>query len=108
MGYAAEKIYLILNRYPSQTNAVHKELEKSFGFPILQRILNENYPAIISSINKGEPFTSVAPESNFRKSILDLSTGFNGHVDEALSSEDEALSSEIVKPSGFLKKLVKR
>ncbi len=100
LGYNKEKVKLLLNRYPSPPRTVQQELEKTFGYPVLQRIPNDNYRAVSSTIHKGEPFSALTSESKFRLGMLELAASLNGHV-------ENGRNGTVGKKISFWKKMIK-
>ncbi len=90
-----DKIKVILNR-DSQTEGITKEMvEDVLGMKIEGRIPSD-YRTVISSLNKGEPFVTMAPRSSVAKSLMKISE----HIVHSFPKEKQ-ISIQDKKKKGF-------
>ena len=66
MGYKNDKIKLIINRYIENSEISAKDIEKTVGKEIFQKIPN-NYLTLIDAINIGKTVKEINPQSNIAK-----------------------------------------
>lgn len=72
-----DRIKVILNRDTESAELTTEMIEKVLGLPIKQRIPSD-YKLVISSINKGDPFVTMAHRSPVAKSVLALADDLIG------------------------------
>lgn len=71
LGYAKDKIKIIVNRYMENDEIKAEDVEEVLGHPVYFKIPN-NYFTIINAINKGLPVCEINPHSNIAKSFREL------------------------------------
>ena len=71
MGYKNDKIKLIINRYIENSEISTKDIEKTVGKEIFQKIPN-NYLTLIDAINIGKTVKEINPQSNIAKAYDNL------------------------------------
>ena len=71
MGYKNDKIKLIINRYIENSEISAKDIEKTVGKEIFQKIPN-NYLTLIDAINIGKTVKEINPQSNIAKAYDNL------------------------------------
>ena len=71
LGYAKDKIKIIVNRYMENDEIKVEDVEEVLGHPVYFKIPN-NYFTIINAINKGTPVCEINPHSNIAKSFREL------------------------------------
>ena len=71
LGYAKDKIKLVINRYMDADDIKIEDVEEVLDHKVFFKIPN-NYYTIINSINKGIPICDAAPNSNICKSFKQL------------------------------------
>lgn len=82
-----EKISVVLNRDSDMEGMTPDLIENVLGMKIDCRIPSD-YRTVISSINKGEPFVTLAPRTSVAKSVIKLA---NQIMDEKVSEEESNL-----------------
>lgn len=92
LGYASDKVELIVNRFDRSADIGLGDIERSLG-PVTAHVVSNSYKQVCASINQGAPVTQQARGSPVAKSLLEL----------ALS-----LSPARAPGSGFLTRLLKR
>ena len=63
LGYSAEKIKLVLNRYMENEEIKTSDIEDVVKQKVYWKIPN-NYLTMMSAVNKGEPVSRINPDSN--------------------------------------------
>ncbi|MGH2488624.1 MAG: AAA family ATPase [Candidatus Limnocylindria bacterium] len=81
LGYARDKIQLVLNRSNAFTGINIANAESVLGRPITHKVINE-YRAAIGSLNSGAPFMVSRPSSPLARAVGD----FANAVDRELSA----------------------
>jgi pilus assembly protein CpaE len=82
LGYAEEKVKLILNRSNAFTGINVKNAESALKRRIDYQILNE-YRAAINALNSGSPFTFGKADSPLGKSLVDFVKAMDKDMEEA-------------------------
>ena len=71
LGYAKDKIKIIVNRYMENDEIKAEDVEEVLGHPVYFKIPN-NYFTIINAINKGLPVCEINPQKKKKKSFREL------------------------------------
>ena len=71
MGYKGDKIKLIVNRYIENSEISIKDLEKTVGKEVFNRVPN-NYLTLIDAINLGKTVGEINPQSNIAKAYKNI------------------------------------
>jgi pilus assembly protein CpaE len=77
LGYSMEKIKLVINRYLKPSEVTIREIEDTLECPVSWMIPND-FITVTSSINRGEPISTVAPRSEIASSLRQLARKFAG------------------------------
>ncbi|OPZ76176.1 MAG: hypothetical protein BWY77_01960 [bacterium ADurb.Bin431] len=72
MGYAEEKIAVVLNRYPQRISDELQSIEGSIGRSICCRLPLQENGALLESINVGEPIILSRPRHPFSLQMAEL------------------------------------
>jgi pilus assembly protein CpaE len=80
LGYARDKVQLVLNRSNAFTGINIANAESVLGSPITHKIINE-YRGAIGALNSGAPFMVSRPGSPLARAVSDFATA----VDKELS-----------------------
>jgi pilus assembly protein CpaE len=71
LGYADEKVKLIVNRYEKKGDVRLEEMEQAVGVKAVRTLPND-YAAVSASINQGMPVVVLAPNSSVARSIREF------------------------------------
>jgi pilus assembly protein CpaE len=77
LGYASERIRLILNRSTALTGIKAATMENALGRPIDWEIVNE-YARAVSALNRGQPLMVSQADSRLAQSILEFARALDG------------------------------
>ena len=77
LGYSQDKIKLVVNRYLPGADIKIEDVEKTLNYPISWQITND-FPAAMLSINRGQPISDVAPNSEISISFKQLARDIAG------------------------------
>lgn len=99
LGYSKDKIKLVVNRYLPGAEVKIEDLEKALKYPVSWQIPND-YFAAMSSINRGQSISRVAPNSELNISFKQLARDVGGLMGVRVASEKTA-------KAGLLGKLFK-
>jgi pilus assembly protein CpaE len=75
LGYAKEKIHIIVNRHEASTISV-EAIERSLGQSVSHLVPN-NFDVVNESINQGVPVLKLARSCNVTKSLIDIINAFS-------------------------------
>ncbi len=89
LGYAREKVSVVVNRYGSKGDLTLSDLEKVLDENVHAKLPND-YRATIDAAARGQPIYQIAPKSKIVSALDDLATRLNGII---LPSEDGKDSS---------------
>ncbi|MBN2104602.1 AAA family ATPase [bacterium] len=78
MAYTMEKLFIVINRYNALEEFDLKSTEKMLDFPIFWSIPEQDYQTMISSINRGNPISSMKPDLKLSQNFLEMAMKFNG------------------------------
>lgn len=92
LGYASDKVELIVNRFDRSSDIGLSDIERALG-TVTTHVVHNSYRQVCASINQGAPITQQARSSSVAKSLLEL----------ALS-----LAPARTTGSGFLNRILKR
>jgi pilus assembly protein CpaE len=81
VGLRDDRVRLVLNRFMESDDISVAQVEQTLGQPIFSRIPND-YPAVISSINRGRLLREVAPDAEVTAAFGELSDGIVGKKSE--------------------------
>ncbi|NLP10489.1 response regulator/pilus assembly protein [bacterium] len=81
LGYDRDKVFLVMNRYVAHEVLDLEAVENSIGHPVFWRIPNQEYGAMIRSINEGMPMSRRMPKGRFSVSLAEMLDRFNGNLD---------------------------
>ncbi|HTI28943.1 MAG TPA: response regulator [Methylomirabilota bacterium] len=76
LGYAQNKVQLVLNRSNAYTGINVSNAESALGRKIDYQVINE-YRGAISALNSGEPFMSSRADAPLSKSVLSFARAFD-------------------------------
>jgi pilus assembly protein CpaE len=79
LGYARDKIQLVLNRSNAFTGINIANAESVLGRPITYKVINE-YRAAIGSLNSGAPFMVSRPGSPLARAVGDFANAVDGEL----------------------------
>ena len=79
LGFAKDKIQIVLNRYMENDEVSESDVEEVIGRKIFWKIPN-NYFTMMSSINKGIPVCLANPNSNVSKSYRSLAMRLSDRI----------------------------
>lgn len=79
LGYAREKIKLLINRYMPNEEITAEDVEETLEHPIFWKTPN-NYMTVMSAINRGAPIPTVNDESPIWESFLGLASRLAGLI----------------------------
>jgi pilus assembly protein CpaE len=82
LGYAEEKVKLILNRSNAFTGINVKNAESALKRRIDYQIINE-YRSAINALNSGSPFMSAKADTPLGKNVLDFVRALDKESEEA-------------------------
>jgi pilus assembly protein CpaE len=99
LGYSRDKVKLVVNRYLPNAEIKIEDVEKTLNYPVSWQIPNDFFAAM-SSINRGQPISKVAPNSELNISIKQLARDIGGLVGVRVAPEKTA-------KAGLLGKLFK-
>ena len=85
LGYAEDKVKLILNRSNAYTGINVRNAESALKRKIDYQIINE-YRLAISALNSGSPFMAAKSDSPLGKNVLDFAKAVDKESEEATSS----------------------
>lgn len=71
LGYAKEKIYLILNRYENGGDIRLEDVEAALGMKVFKTIPN-SYQAVSASVNQGVPIMKIAKRDSVTEALQDV------------------------------------
>lgn len=97
LGYGADKVHLIMNRYVAHEALDPDAVERTIGQPIFWRIPNQEYSTLIRSINEGIPLSQSIPKSRLTQSLSDLLDRFNGTMNIDADVEDAKIKGTLLK-----------
>jgi len=89
LGYDRDKVFLIMNRYVAHEVLDLEAVENSIGHPVFWRVPNQEYGAMIRSVNEGMPMSQRMPKGRFSASLVEMLDRFNGSLD-AVPAESAA------------------
>ncbi len=88
LGYAPEKIRLIINRHDMRGAITHDEIEKVCRLKVFDVISND-HEAVASSINRGQPLVTMQPQRPIVHEIIKLATSLIGATDEPVPDKTQ-------------------
>jgi pilus assembly protein CpaE len=77
LGYSKDKIRLVVNRYLPGAEIKIADIERTLNFQVSYQIPND-FPTAMSSINRGQPISDVAPNSELSISFKQLAREIGG------------------------------
>lgn len=101
LGYAKQKIKLILNRYMPDEEITLDDVAETLEHPVFCKIPN-NYPVVMTAINRGIPISKVDGGLGLHKSFLDLARRISGVLSSDSSESASNATTEVMsgkKPS---------
>ena len=72
MGYAKNKVQIIINRCPKEDDVLLNDLEKIYSYPITLKIPNHQYDDLIYPINYGTPIVLRQPKAKISQKITEM------------------------------------
>jgi pilus assembly protein CpaE len=89
LGYHQDKVKLVVNRYLPGADIKIEDVERTLNYPISWQIAND-FPAAMLSINRGQPVSDVAPNSEISISFKQLARDVAGITNIGAVMEKEA------------------
>ena len=77
LGYSKDKIRLVVNRYLPGAEIKIADVERTLNYPVSYQMPND-FPTAMSSINRGQPISDVAPNSELSISFKQLARDIGG------------------------------
>ena len=71
LGYARDKIKLLLNRYEKGGEIRLEDLERTLGTSVFKTLPN-SFKAVATSVNQGVPISKLSPNNPVSRSLLDM------------------------------------
>lgn len=71
LGYSKDKIKLVVNRHLPSAEIKIADIERTLNYPVSYQIPND-FPTAMASINRGQPISNVAPNSELSISFKQL------------------------------------
>ena len=79
LGYPADKIKLVLNRYMENEDIKTSDIEEVVKQKVYWKIPN-NYLTMMSAINKGAPVSEINPEANIAINYKDFASKISDYL----------------------------
>lgn len=86
LGYSKDKIKLVVNRYLPSAEIKMTDVERTLNYPVSYQIPND-FPIAMSSINRGQPISDVAPNSELSISFKQLARDIGGLTGGGVAQE---------------------
>lgn len=71
LGYGADKIHLIVNRYEAEPDITLKDIQHTLGVQVYRTVPN-SYRNVAASVNQGVPIVKLAPRDPVSRTLMEM------------------------------------
>lgn len=82
LGYGADKIHLVINRYEVEPDITLKDIQHTLGMQVYRTVPN-SYRSVAASVNQGVPINKLAPRDPVSRTLMEMAAIQLQHEAEA-------------------------